>query len=362
MTVSQTTDGVTRHRIDHRTGSRGSIVPHLSGHIPALDGVRGLAILLVLVYHFTLGVSGKSLATKLLIRMTSAGWCGVDLFFVLSGFLITGILFDAKESPHRFRNFYARRALRIFPLYYGTLIAVFGGLPWIVSWTRGFDGVEDAGVWLWAYGTNILVALRGRWFPLSHFWSLAVEEHFYLIWPALIFSSDRKTSMRICAAVVAIALVTRVWLVMEGACLAAYCLTICRMDALAMGGLVALAIRGPGGRYAITPHARKVALISGVALLALIVGRSGFFFHDPAVQTVGYALLDLFFASMLALVVSSPGRFRSRPFSISPPCGPWGDTATASTSTTRSRSSSWRGSRRGRPPTSESVVFGTYSG
>jgi peptidoglycan/LPS O-acetylase OafA/YrhL len=284
--------------------------PHhrTAGHITALDGLRGLAILLVLIYHFTLGMTGHGLAERLIFKAASAGWCGVDLFFVLSGYLITGILCDTKESPRRFRDFYARRALRIFPLYYGTLIAVFAALPLIGRWTSGFHGVEDASIWLWSYGTNVLVSFRGRWFPLSHFWSLAVEEHYYLVWPAIVYGCDRKVSLRFCLGMIAIAVGIRAWLVAQGAVLAAYCLTPCRMDALAIGSLIALIARGPGGLGALVPHAKKAALVSGAMVSALGVWRFGLALFDPAVQTAGYLLLDIFFASLLVLIVAAPAR------------------------------------------------------
>jgi peptidoglycan/LPS O-acetylase OafA/YrhL len=277
-----------------------------SRHLAALDGVRGLAILLVLVYHFTLGMTGSGLVARLFLKASSAGWCGVDLFFVLSGFLITGILLDAKASPRRFRNFYARRALRIFPLYYGVLAAIFAALPLIEARVGGFDGVEGAFGWLWLYGTNLLVALRGAWFPLSHFWSLAVEEHFYLFWPFVVFGCGRKSALRVCGAMIVLALAARVWLVAHGAVLAADCLTVSRMDALAVGSFLAIAARGPGGPGAMVPLARKVALTGLPALLGLIGWRWGLSFHDAAVQTVGYLLLDLSFAALLLLVVAAP--------------------------------------------------------
>jgi peptidoglycan/LPS O-acetylase OafA/YrhL len=277
-----------------------------AAHLGVLDGVRGLAILLVLVYHFTLGMGAENLLSRLFFRLTGAGWCGVDLFFVLSGFLITGILYDARKSPHRFRNFYARRALRIFPLYYTTLTIFFIFLPWIVGVVGTLDGLEDARVWLWAYGTNIHVALRGDWFPLSHFWSLAVEEHFYIFWPSIIIGCRRATAMRVCVGMILLALVVRTWLVSHGAVLAAYCLTACRMDALAMGGFLALATRRPNGLESLVPAARRVMLISMTALLVLAGWRSGLFLLDPAIQVVGYSLLDLCFVALLVVVIGAP--------------------------------------------------------
>jgi peptidoglycan/LPS O-acetylase OafA/YrhL len=276
--------------------------------LKSLDGVRGLAILLVLACHFTLGMSGKTLPSRVLFKLASSGWCGVDLFFVLSGFLITGILYDIKGLPHGLRHFYCRRALRVFPLYYGVLAIVFALPPRMAEWIGGRNALDGAGAWLWCYGTNILAGLRGEWFPLSHFWSLAVEEHFYLFWPVLILGCDRKTSLRVCGLMVLIALATRIWLVSHGAAMAAYCLTVCRMDSLAMGGFVALIIRGTGRMGDILPHARKAVLAAAVALLALAGFRSGLSLFDPVVQGVGYTLLDLFFAGLLVLVICSPER------------------------------------------------------
>jgi peptidoglycan/LPS O-acetylase OafA/YrhL len=114
-------------------------LPKLGTHIPALDGLRGLAILLVMLHHFTFygGMGRTVIIDRLFYVIGMAGWCGVDLFFVLSGFLITGILLDAKGGEHFFRNFYMRRSLRIFPLYYGFLVAFFVMLP--LSDAVGFE-------------------------------------------------------------------------------------------------------------------------------------------------------------------------------------------------------------------------------
>src|SRR2546421_6478125 len=102
------------------TSAPGSAAASLPKYIPEFDGLRGLAVLAVVLHHSLLP------ARLNLLSVAELGWMGVDCFFVLSGFLITGILLDARSSPHYFRNFYARRALRIFPLYYAFLLLVWG--------------------------------------------------------------------------------------------------------------------------------------------------------------------------------------------------------------------------------------------
>ncbi len=308
MSTSRARSVPHRDRVPAQSVHQAKLEPASSRHLLALDGVRGLAILLVLIYHFTLGMTGSDLPGRLFLKLTASGWCGVDLFFVLSGFLITGILIDAKESPHRFRNFYARRALRIFPLYYAVLTFVFVFLPLVVAGPEGRPPLDDAGIWLWAYGTNILASLRDSWFPLGHFWSLAVEEHFYLFWPAVVFWCDRKTVLALCGSMLLIALAARLMMVASGAALAAYCLTVCRMDALAIGGFVAIAAREPAVFEKMYAHAWKFTFATATALLALAVCQLGLNLFDPAIQVVGYLLLDLMFAAVILHAVASPDR------------------------------------------------------
>src|SRR5262245_43040855 len=162
---------------------RASLRPNLRGHMPALDGVRGLAVLMVLVFHFVGNMMPANGVERAIVGVTSYGSYGVELFFVLSGFLITGILYDAHNKPHYFRNFYMRRLLRIFPLYYGVLALVFIVAP-LIPLLRGpaLDYLVDRQAWAWLYTVNVYIAREGDWSfsYLDHFWSLAVEEHFYL--------------------------------------------------------------------------------------------------------------------------------------------------------------------------------------
>jgi peptidoglycan/LPS O-acetylase OafA/YrhL len=282
---------------------------HGKGPVPALDGLRGIAILLVLVYHY-LGNLGVAMPVfRQLLGVLHSGWIGVDLFFVLSGFLITGILFDARQTAHYFRNYYARRTLRIFPLYYGVLAVLFLVVPLFSNY---FDHPRAVQGYFWLYATNVYVgthpdihAVTG-WTSLAHLWSLAMEEQFYLVWPFVIWVCSRRQAIGVCAVVIAAAIASRCFMTATGyAPESIYFLPWCRMDALAIGGLVALLARGPRGMEALVQPA-KYAVVPCTVILAVM-----FFQEDvlnnvaPAMQTVGYTILAFFFAAVLVFTVQA---------------------------------------------------------
>jgi peptidoglycan/LPS O-acetylase OafA/YrhL len=242
------------------------------GHIPALDSIRGLAIVAVTLYRFGGGSEGPASAIghSWLVELGSRG---VDLFFVLSGFLITGILLEAKQKPDYFRNFYARRALRIFPLYYAALALMLWFVPLAYpTAAEEFETAREAQGWLWLYGANILQSLRGDWClgPLNHFWSLAIEEHFYFLWPAVIYWTSRRTALRVCGGLFFGSVLLRAgWLLASGNDVAAEVFTPLRMDGLALGGWLALLARTEGGLARLNLWARPALLLFGTAALAM---------------------------------------------------------------------------------------------
>lgn len=159
-----------------------------NSHCLALDGIRGLAILAVTLYRLCKELDPEAHPVLAIIRrFAPVGERGVDLFFVLSGFLITGILLRTKSQPHYFRNFMARRVLRIFPLYFLSLVLGILVIPNLLN-TNSFDLASREQFYLWTYTSNFRMAWLNEWCfgAFDHFWSLAVEEHFYLIWPAVV--------------------------------------------------------------------------------------------------------------------------------------------------------------------------------
>ncbi len=218
-------------------------------HLPALDGVRGLAIFLVLLDHLMLFSDRTGHRwMDVLSQLRSLGGTGVDLFFVLSGFLITGILYDTLQEPRYFRNFYMRRFLRIFPLYYGFLFLLLILTPWLhVTWAGRqfvvFAYLQNTAIWFPVGGFH-----PANLVDLNHFWSLAVEEQFYLFWPLLVFLiKDRRRLIQLSLLLSACALGLRVFLSSHGTALASGIVheaTLCRMDTLMLGGFLALLLRG----------------------------------------------------------------------------------------------------------------------
>src|SRR5271154_1735476 len=206
--------------------------------IPQLDAVRGIAVLLVLLHN-------TDVYPALHLHWISAnGWMGVDLFFVLSGLLITGILLDTKESDGYFKNFYARRTLRIWPLYYSLLLFMFVIVP-IVRPSEGHAVFEARSAPWWSFPIflqNFLIPIPTQATgALGVTWSLAVEEQFYLFWPLVVRFCNEAQLRKIAIAVICISPVLRFYLVQHQVNI--YSNTFCRLDGLMAGALLALVIR-----------------------------------------------------------------------------------------------------------------------
>ena len=220
----------------------------LRAHIPGLDGLRGIAILTV-IWHNSVGTDHwhpTSLVGRLLDVSANMGWLGVQLFFVLSGFLITGILLDEKHLSHPFRNFYVRRSLRIFPLYYATLALLLVIFPALNLTTGTIFSDTSHQLWYWLYLANWSIPVVSGPGMLSHFWSLSVEEQFYLFWPFAVILLNRKSLAGLCALLIVSAIVARWRLFQYGIEFAqwrAYEFTFARWDALAIGAALSIGLR-----------------------------------------------------------------------------------------------------------------------
>ena len=286
----------------------------LSTRMPAIDGLRGIAILLVMFFHYEVRnwpwPSGIAWPIWAVIR---EGWLGVDLFFVISGFLITGILYDSRGDSGYFRTFYMRRTLRIFPVYYAYLLAmlvVLPALPHVVSWQA--DTPLAVQGWYWTYLSNVLIGLHGwQGSPtyVNHLWSLALEEQFYLVWPGIVLLASRRTLVGICLACFGAALAFRAGLRHENIpWVANFVLTPARMDTLAAGALLAIVIRGPDGLARLARIARPLAIIATIAFLALFRWRGLEDVSDNAIGTIGLSVIAVFFTAVIALAVTErPG-------------------------------------------------------
>ena len=261
--------------------------------IPQLDAIRGIAIVVVVIHNLHgLNFPPLSLVTKY-------GWMGVDLFFVLSGFLITGILLDTNPSEHYFRNFYARRGLRIWPLYYAVLLFMFVIVPLLRPQDAG-ELFQRSTPW-WSYLVflqNFLVSAPSLAAgPLGVSWSLAVEELFYLVWPFFVryLSTER---LQIIAWVVLLGspglrldFLARHWII--------YSNPFCRLDGLMAGALVAILVRK--SRFA-PGRLLKVAWVVFLVAVPLAITTAAYevmwlAFSMAAAASAAFVYLGLFEAS-----------------------------------------------------------------
>jgi len=286
----------------------------LGDRVPALDGLRGFAMLLVFLNH-AIALPLEPVTTRLDAAAHVVGyaaWVAIDLFFVLSGFLITGILLDTKGRPGWWPAFFARRVLRVFPLYYGALVVLFILLPRLVRWDEpDFATLQANQRWYWTYTVNVLYALtRGRGTPLgtAHFWSLSVEEQFYVTWPLIVWACKPRGLFRVIGLVAVGGLAFRLGLVLHdpGNARATFFLTPGRLDGLMTGAALAMVARMPGGLARFKDLAPRVLGASLIALGALAMLRGGLYTRDPVVAIAAYPVVALAFGALLVMALTAP--------------------------------------------------------
>ena len=282
---------------------------HALRAIPEFDGLRGIAILAVMGFHLS-GSSPEPFGSLSAVYWGfNYGWAGVDLFFVLSGFLITSILLNTKDSPDYFSSFYARRSLRIFPLYFAAVALFFYlELPLVESHYGVSSSVRNEQFWYWTYLSNWHNPLDRPIAALNHFWSLAIEEQFYAVWPLAIWLCTRKSRVRpvlwLCIGSIVVSSATRAAYELHGAYWEViHRNTLTRFDALAMGGLVAVIVRDG----AITGRMQKwIPYVSAGAILSFAFNE-WFASRAALFYTVRYGMPPIAFACLLFYVFQRSG-------------------------------------------------------
>jgi peptidoglycan/LPS O-acetylase OafA/YrhL len=283
--------------------------PDSSRRIPQLDGLRGVAIAMVLVYHLAGGVAGIQPQFPALIAFPiNFGWSGVDLFFVLSGFLIGGILLDARQSPNYFRVFYRRRVCRIFPMYFASLAAYLLAVHFVQAPETPYL-LHPVIPWqaTVTFMQNFWMAFRnqpGAW-ALAPTWSLAVEEQFYLTLPALIYFVKPERLVWVLTGGIILAPLIRLAIFLANPKLihAMAFLLPCRMDSLLFGVLIAYFLRKPGAWDTLRAHRRHLWTAVEVLTVLCVLMMAFRTEYSAPVLLVGYDLLALLFSGILLLAL-----------------------------------------------------------
>jgi peptidoglycan/LPS O-acetylase OafA/YrhL len=287
-----------------------AVKPDRGKRILELDGVRGLAIALVLVYHYAevaIAPGARTLygssALFYALLPTRLMWSGVDLFFVLSGFLIGGLLLDSRNSPRYFTTFYARRIYRIFPIYYLMIAFV-----WIGVWNWPLSPLFVGKMPLWTYplyAQNLTGHYTQAADAIEVSWSLAVEEQFYLLFPLLIWFCSRRTVSCVLGACIIGAPLLRSLMVFRGLGFEEiYPLLPTRADTLALGMVAALIVRSESAKDWIQRHSRALymCLLALFALFPTILKWS-----SPSwVCTAGYSIVGVAFFLLIVLLLVKP--------------------------------------------------------
>lgn len=258
---------------------------HGLGFLPALDGIRGVAVLAVVLYHSTLLCGFEFIAWAPVVRW---GWAGVEMFFVLSGFLITRILLNTRHQNGYWVKFLARRALRIFPAYYLCLVMVWLLVP-MVSDAFASSDVRGQLFYYLVYLQNWKIAFDGwpDWPYVAHFWSLAVEEQFYLAWPLVVLALGRSQLVRVCLLLIVASVLFGVMVTFHDdiRALMGYVSTFAQLYALCAGSVLAA-----------IPKARLAAWFGSSARVAMLLA---------ALAALWFVSLKLFVVAATAATVAA---------------------------------------------------------
>lgn len=261
--------------------------------IPQLDSIRGLAVLVVLLHN-----TDTSRFTGI---VADYGWMGVDLFFVLSGFLITGILLDTKENEHYFRTFYARRCLRIWPLYFASLLFMFVLVP-ILRPSEAPRIFETRSMPWWSYPLflqNFFVPVITRATGLLGVtWSLAVEEQFYLVWAVVVRFCTALQLRKMAITLLCLSPILRFYLLQRH--FNVYPNTFCRLDGLMAGALLALLLRSKQPTFSAYTKQAWIVLLIAASMAFITAGR---------VEAVVYSFSSLGSAALVYLALCSKQRW-----------------------------------------------------
>ncbi len=273
-------------------------------HIPVLDGLRGFAVLYVIIFHFFPSATSSGFLTAI----ASFGFSGVDLFFVLSGFLITGILIRSKTEKNYFFNFYVRRFLRIFPLYYSMLFIFLIVVPHITYFRQFnyFTIVDGASYPYWLFLMNYpsFHSLTHQFLFVA--WSLCIEEQYYLFVPAIVYLLNKERLLNFLLLVFTASFLIRTisFFVFHTDASVLYHSAYTRLEGIALGGILRLSFENNG----LKNHRQRFAslfplfalLVSGMVVFCkyIIVEPVSLNYH-PLMITFGYLLSSLMYGSLM---------------------------------------------------------------
>ncbi|MDR6922133.1 MULTISPECIES: acyltransferase [Chryseobacterium] len=267
-------------------------------HYNELDGVRAVAVIMVMFFHFFQNIDSSSS----IIKLSLFGKTGVSLFFVLSGFLITRILLNTKEKTSYFKSFYTRRALRIFPLYFLFLFIYYFIFPLVSDWHLASFSEQ---IWYWTFTQNFAMTFGWDNFGPNYYWSLAVEEHFYLFWPLILYYCPIKKIKWTVLFLCILSFLTRVILIKNN--IEESLFTFARLDELALGSFLAILERE---NKLISSNSKKffaAFIISLFPLFYLTFKNGSYSLLDNSIR---HLVLGLVYTSFVAFIVSVDSKNR----------------------------------------------------